>query len=128
MNESAAIEKRPLSVSVIGALFLIADSVGVAYHATEFKTGQPLQTDLLWVEFVRLLAVIGAIFLLRGANWARWLLVLWMAYHVGLSFFHALSQVLVHTLLLVMIAYFLFRPSVSRYFRNRHRPANLQIQ
>jgi hypothetical protein len=128
MNESAAIQKRPRSVTVIGVLFLIAGSVGLAYHATEFKTGQPLQTDLFWILFVRLLAVIGAIFLLRGANWARWLLVLWMAYHVALSVFHPLSQLLMHALLLVVIAYFLFRPSVSLYFRNQRRPTSQQIQ
>jgi uncharacterized membrane protein len=111
------VNKRPLSVTIIGLLFLVAGIVGLAYHAREFKTHGPFQYDVLWVCLVRLLAIIGAIFMFRGANWSRWLLLIWMAYHIVLSAFHSLSQVIVHGLLLVVIAYYLLRPSASAYFR-----------
>jgi len=111
------VSKRPLSVTLIGALFLVTGLVGLGYHATDFKLHDPLQYDLVVVCLVRLLAVIGAVFMLRAHNWARWLLVIWMAYHVVLSAFHSASEMIVHTLLFAVIAYFLFWRPASEYFR-----------
>ncbi len=36
--------------------------------------------------------------MLRGSNWARWLALAWIAFHVFLSFLHSWQQVLVHCL------------------------------
>jgi hypothetical protein len=119
--------KRPRSVTVISWLFVIAGAVGLAYHATEFKTNGPIQYDVVWVCLVRLLAIIGAVFLLRASNWARWLIVIWLAYHVILSAFHSASQLIMHALLFAVIAYFLFRPPASAYFRSA-RAESKQIQ
>src|SRR4029434_3789720 len=105
--------KRPLSVTLISGLFLVAGAIGLAYHATQFKMQSPFQYDQVWVLFVRLLAIIGAVFLFRGSNWARWLLVLWLAYHVILSAFHSTFELIMHSVLLAVVAYFLFRPSAS---------------
>jgi len=55
--------------------------------------------------------------MLRGLNWARWLLLVWIAYHVLISAFHSLPQLIMHGFLLVVVAYLLFRPTVSAYFR-----------
>ena len=109
--------KRPTAITVMSAVFLVAGVVGLAYHATEFKLNGPFQYDLVLVFVVRLIAVICAVFMLRAHNWARWLLVIWIAYHVILSAFHSMSQVIVHGLLLVVITYFLFRRSASVCFR-----------
>lgn len=115
--------QRPHSVTVIGGLFLLAGVIGLAYHVTEFKTQDPFKYDVLWVCLVRFLAIIGAVFMLRANNWARWLLVVWIAYHVLLSAFHSLSEFMIHGLLLAVIAYFLFRPSASAYFRRARAEA-----
>jgi hypothetical protein len=109
--------KRPRSVTVIGGIFLVAGIIGLAYHAAEFKTRGPFQFDLVWVCLVRLLAIICAVFMLRAGNWARWLLVIWIAYHVILSAFHSPSELIIHSLLLAVVAYFLFRRPASVYFR-----------
>jgi hypothetical protein len=109
--------KRPLSITVIGWLFVAAGGVGLVYHATEFKAGAPFQYDVLWVCLVRLLAILAGVFMLRGHDWARWLLVVWMAYHLILGAFHSASQLIVHGLLFTGIAWFLFRPPASAYFR-----------
>lgn len=45
--------KRPLSVTLIGCLFVVAGIVGLAYHATEFQTEQPSDYELFWVCFLR---------------------------------------------------------------------------
>ena len=107
--------KRPLSVTIIGCLFIAAGTIGLVYHLIEFK--QP-HNELLWVSLVRLLAIVGGVFMLLGSNWARWLILLWLAYHVVLSGFHSRSELLMHSLLLVVITYFLFRPEVKGYFRS----------
>ena len=106
---------RPLSVTIIGWLFIAAGTLGLVYHLTELR--RPFEYDVLWVCFLRLLAILCGVFVLRGTNWARWLLVIWIAYHVVLSAFHSWSEVVIHTLLLVVVAYFLFRPSASSYFQ-----------
>jgi hypothetical protein len=107
--------KRPLSVTIIGCLFVAAGTVGLAYHVTEFRTDRSLQ--LVLVCFVRLLAIVCGVFMLRGHNWARWGLLIWIAYHVVLSGFHSVFEFLMHGLLLAVIAWFLLRPRVSAYFR-----------
>ena len=111
--------KRPGSVTVIAVLFLVMGIIGIAYHVSEVKTLNPFPSDLIWVALVRLLAIVSGVFMLRGDNWARWLLVIWMAYHVVLSAFHSPIQVVVHGMLLALIVYFLFRKPASIYF---HRP------
>jgi hypothetical protein len=57
-------------------------------------------------------------FMLRGQNWARWLSIVWMAWHVVLSAFHPLSELIMHGVLLAVFALFLFRPRAPAYFQN----------
>ena len=109
--------KRPLSITVISWLFVAAGVIGLAYHATEFTADRPFQYDVVWVCLVRLLAILCGVFMLRGSNWARWLLLVWIGYHVILSAFHSVSELVMHSLLFVVVAYFLFRPQASAYFR-----------
>jgi hypothetical protein len=64
----------------------------------------------------RLLAVVGGAGLLGGHNWARWLLVVWMIFHMGLSVFHSLTELLVHSTIFAPILYLLFRRASDFYF------------
>ena len=111
-------KKRPLSVTLISWLFIAAGAVGFVYHLTEFKPNGEFDYGAVLVLFVRLLAILAGLFMLRGNNWARWLLVIWIAYHLILSAFHTLFELAMHSLLLVLVAYFLFRPRSSEYFRS----------
>ena len=120
--------KRPLAVTLIGWLYIAAGTVGVVYHAREFKTLHPFPSEAVGVCLVRLLAILCGWFLLRGKNWARWLALAWMAYHVVLSAFHTLSELLFHAVFLAIIAALLFRPRATAYFRNRNDPANSVMQ
>lgn len=108
--------KRPLSVVIISCVFVAAGAFGLVYHALEFSPQGPFDSTLGLVLFVRLLAIIGGIFTLRGANWARWLLLAWIAYHVILSGFHSLFELIIHALLFGAVAYALFRPRAAAYF------------
>lgn len=109
--------KRPLSVTVIGILFLVTGLIGLADLAERLAKRDPTEHDLLWIGLVRLLAIVGAVLVLRGRNSGRWLLVGWMAFHIVLSAFHSPFQLLVHGLLFAVIAYVLFRRPASEYFR-----------
>ena len=117
--------KRPRSITVISWIFLAAGFIGLAYHATEFNAQSPFEYDVVWVCFVRLLAILCGVFMLRGSNWARWLLVVWLGYHVILSGLHTPFELLVHSLLFAGVLYFLFRPQASAYFRGTPPPSQI---
>jgi cytochrome b subunit of formate dehydrogenase len=70
-----------------------------------------------FVHVSRILAVLSGVFMLYGFDWARWLLVVWLVFHVILSVLHSPFQLLVHSLLFAVVLYFLFRPPASAYFR-----------
>ena len=90
---------------------------GFAYHFTGLRAHHQFQSDIIWAELLFLIAIVSGVFILRGRNWARWLAIAWMAFHVVLSFFHAFSELAIHSLLCAVLAYFLFRAAASRYFR-----------
>ena len=109
--------KRPISVTIISVIFAAAGVIGFVFHLAEFNLRQPCQNDVVWVLLVRLIAIVCGVYMLRGSNWARWLTLIWIAYHVILSGFHSLFELAVHSLLFAVFAYFLFRPRASQYFR-----------
>jgi hypothetical protein len=112
-------KKRPLTVLIIGCLFIATGAIGLVYHLADFKISKPVESELVWISLVRLLAIVIGIFILLGKNWARWLALAWIAFHVAISFLHSIQQVVFHAVLLVLIAYFLYRPEVRAYFTRR---------
>jgi hypothetical protein len=109
--------QRPPSVTVVASIYLVAGAIGLAYHASEFDLARPLADDGLWILVVRLLAVVVGVFLLRRQNWARWLAVFWMAWHVGLSILHPVSELVMHSVLLAVFTFILFRRPAAAWFR-----------
>ena len=109
--------QRPLAVTIIGCVYILIGAIGFAYHFTEFNGQHPFQDHFVWVELVRLIAIVCGVYMLRGRNWARWLALVWIASHVVLSAFHALPELAIHILFCAILAYFLLRPTASRYFR-----------
>lgn len=73
------------------------------------------QQDAVWIELTEMLAVVAGAFMLRGQNWARWLALVWMAFHVAISF-PVLRQVAMHGLIFAGIAWVLLLPEAGRYF------------
>ena len=106
--------KRPLIVTVIGILFILAGGVGFVYH---FHS--PYDRDFAVIEFVRLLAVVGGVFMLLGHGWARWLVIAWLAFHVAISALDSVGKFVFHLVLLLVIGYALVRPPASEYFRRK---------
>jgi hypothetical protein len=116
-------KRRPLSNTNTGLVFIGMCSVGLVYHLLPlFKGGAGEQhlpeQGLFWISSIRLAGLIGGLFLLRGSNWARWLLLAWMAFHVVVSLLHSVAEVIVHGVFLAVLLFLLFRPSASAYFKS----------
>jgi len=109
---------RPLSVAILAWLYIGVGTVGFVAHLSEFRAGNAFHFDGVWIELTELSAVLCGAFMLRGRNWARWLALAWMAFHVILSGLDAFRGLAIHCLFLVVIAWVLFRPGAARYFRN----------
>ena len=106
--------KRPLSVTVLGWVYIAVGAVGFAFHFSELLA---LRYDSIWIELTEAVAILAGAFLLRGHNWARWVAVAWIAFHVVVSAFHPVRELAVHCAFCAIIAWVLFRPAAARYFR-----------
>ena len=106
--------KRPVPVWIVVAVYLLVGVMGFVYHFSELTAGHQ---DAIAIELTELLAVIAAVGLLMRKNWARWLALAWVVFHVVISIFHPLRELLIHAALCIVIAWLLFRPSTARWFQ-----------
>jgi hypothetical protein len=115
---------RPLSVTVLAWIYIAVGVIGAISHGSEFLARNVFQYDVIWIELTECLAVLSGAFILRGQNWARWLALAWMAFHVIISAFDAFPKLAMHCAFCAVIAWLLFRPPAARYFRStRIEPA-----
>jgi uncharacterized membrane protein len=106
--------KRPFAVTIVGWLFIVVGFASLVYH---FMEG-PRDRWTALIAIVAIIAIVGGVFLLRGHNWARWLILAWLAFHVGVSALQSLSQCLAHLVLFIAIGYSLLWPPGSKYFQS----------
>jgi hypothetical protein len=104
--------KRPVSVLILSCLYIAVGTIGFAYH---FPGPTAFHYEDVWIELTELLAFVAGVFMLQGHNWARWLALAWMAFHVAISF-PVLRQIGIHSLFLAVIAWLLFQPKAGQYF------------
>jgi hypothetical protein len=109
--------KRPLAVIIISCVYIVTGVAALAFHLNQFKIQHPFQYDIMWIAVVEIAAIVAGIYMLRGTNWARWLALAWIAFHVVLSIFHPLRELVIHSLVCIVIAYFLFNRQAKEYFR-----------
>src|SRR5580693_8862842 len=113
--------KRPLSILVLSCLYIAIGTIGFAYHFP-----RPLMAfhfEDVWIEGTELLAFVAGVFMLRGHNWARWLALAWIAFHVAISAFHNVREFAIHCLFCAVIVWCIFRPDAARYFRAEPPPS-----
>lgn len=104
---------------LIAALYIAIGAIGFVYHLPASHGQYDFHQEDFWIELTEALALLAGIFVLRGRDWARWLALVWIAFHVVLSAFHSLQEVLIHAALCVVIAFVLFGPPARGYFRRR---------
>lgn len=108
-------EQRPRSITIIGWFFVIFGSLALLsgvippHHLAELKSHW-------YVHLSRILQIIAGAFMLRGQNWSRWLLVVWIAAHIVISALHSWMMLLMHVVIFSIILFFLFRGNASHYF------------
>lgn len=68
------------------------------------------------VHLSHLAALVSGLFMLRGHNWARWLLVAWLVFHIVIGALHGWFQLLTHVVIFSVFLFFLFRRNASEYF------------
>jgi hypothetical protein len=110
-----SLANRPLSVLLLSCLYIAVGTIGFAYH---FPRPQAFHYEDVGIEAAELLAFVAGVFMLRGHNWARWLALAWMAFHVAISF-PVVREIAVHSLFLVVIALLLLRPKAGQYFSSK---------
>src|SRR6266542_5980903 len=105
---------RPRSITVISWIFIVFGSIallsGLLPNVNITATERLAEFKGHWyVHVSRIVQVLSGVFMLYGFNWARWLLVVWIVFHVIISALHSPFQLLVHSLLFAVVLYFLFR-------------------
>jgi cbb3-type cytochrome oxidase subunit 3 len=116
-------KKRPIGVTIVSWVYIVAGALELAFLVPGFNILHPLQNGDLWVGLVRLAAIVLGIYMLRGNDWARWLALVWMGGHVIVSAFASTQLLVVHGMFFVAIAYVLFRPDSTAYFRSARAEA-----
>ena len=115
-------QQRPRSITIISWIFIIFGTIALLSGLLPFGeitlAHRIAELKGHWmVHLSRILSIVAGVFMLYGRNWARWLLVVWIVFHIVLSALHSTLQLLLHALIFTVILYFLFRPEASAYFK-----------
>jgi uncharacterized membrane protein HdeD (DUF308 family) len=116
------VERRPRSIIVISLLFILLGTLTLIHAAWDLVNTEDRLTNLQhhWMIYLSAVAaIIGGAFLLKGHNWARWLLVLWMAFHIVVGALNGIVPLLTHVVIFSVILFFLFRRPASAYFSSQ---------
>jgi uncharacterized membrane protein HdeD (DUF308 family) len=107
---------RPFAITVLGWLYIVVGIVGLVHHGlVAIRSWHP---EDLWILLSQVLALIAGVFMLRGANWARWLACIWIAAHVVIAWLNGPGQALFHAIIFVGITILLFRADARAFFRS----------
>ncbi|MFY9804108.1 MAG: hypothetical protein WA211_04315 [Candidatus Acidiferrales bacterium] len=105
--------ERPFQVTLLGWLFIAVGIFATAYHLSK----SALDRWMLLIVLFEFVAIVAGFFLLRGARWARWLLLAWIAFHVVVSGLNSVWSSLPHAVLLLAVGYVLLGPPTAQYYR-----------
>jgi uncharacterized membrane protein HdeD (DUF308 family) len=112
---------RPLSITLIGWLFILFGCIALIsgllpmVDATTAQRIADLKSHWM-VHLSRTAEIVAGLFLVCGHNWARWLLVVWIAFHIVIAALHGVLQLAIHVGIFSVILFFLFRRPAAEYF------------
>jgi hypothetical protein len=115
--------KRPIVVTIVAVVLILTGAAGLGIELYNLRGAHALLSEDVPIALVRALAIVAGVFVLRGHNWARWLAIAWITFHVILSFWHPLQELLVHSILLAVFIWALFRGKAGAWFAGREMTA-----
>ena len=116
-QDQAQHNSRPVSVVAVAVVFMAIGLLDIWRGAVPLTSAQEnLRDDGLLVLSIGIAALLGGICALKGYNWARWLLTIWMALHVALSIRNPYALA-IHVVIFGLALAGLFHPAASNYFR-----------
>lgn len=107
-------KRRPILVVIISVLLIATGIGGLIQHHAAIRVGN---FGGLMIAVVEVLALTAGVFMLLGHDWARWLAMAWIAFHVIISFWNGWPKVLIHVVIFAIFAFALFRRDARDYFR-----------
>ncbi len=116
--------RRPTSITIISWIFIAFGGIAFLFSLRPLADSATVRRiaerphEFWLIPVIQILALLSGVFMLYGFNWARWLLVVWVGYHVIISLMHSIFEVFVHSLLFAVVLYIIFRPPASEYFRS----------
>lgn len=117
----STMKNRPLPVIIVSVLFILVGCVGFIYHVREFTDANNNVFELIWILILRILAIVCGVLLLKKINWARWLAIPWLAYHVVIGALNSTSEMITHIIFLILVTVLLFLPISSAYFQKKNK-------
>jgi hypothetical protein len=109
---------RSRSVIAVGVIFLALGVLDVTRGLAPLFASAPhwhMAIDDAEVLAIGIAALVGGVYLMKGRNWARWLLAVWMAFHVAISVGQP-RQLVAHIVIFGFITFLLFRRAASPHF------------
>jgi hypothetical protein len=104
--------QRPRSITIISWIFIVFGTIALLSGVVR---GGDLASHW-YVHLSRFLQIVAGVFMLYGRNWARWLLVAWIAFHIIISAFHSALFLLMHVVIFSIILFFVFRRPAAAIF------------
>jgi len=104
--------RRPLSITIISWILIVFGSIALL-------SGVLPLSDIKshwYVHLSRILEIVAGVFMLYGRNWARWLLVAWIAFHIVVGALNGLVSLAMHVVIFSVILFFVFRRDANVYF------------
>ena len=115
-NPERSPRKPSPSILCVGVLFLALGVLDVWRGIAPLAGSGRLAGDDAQVLAIGIAALVGGSYVLRGRNWARWLLAGWMALHVVISAGKP-AELGAHLVIFGCVAFLLFRARASAWFR-----------
>jgi hypothetical protein len=112
----------PPTITVLSFLFVAIGVISTGVHVWQFNVARPTFFEEAGIYTIGALAVIAGIYMLRGRNWARWLAMGWICFHVIVAAFNqsvgwASIGLLIHAVFVALLAWFLFRRESQQWFK-----------
>ena len=103
---------RPRSITIISWLFIIFGSIALLYGLLPLRD----IPSHWYVHLSRILQIVAGVFMLYGRNWARLLLVAWIAFHLVVGALNGAVTLAMHVAIFSVILFFIFRRDANAFF------------